>query len=141
MICSTLASLWKFQYFRRPVYNPVEHLWWSFYCGTRKPLECVHLTKWHQYIFSVSLKFGTCYITDQCGEFTKKMLLNAFMYFFGIFFVVFHPKICVFIIFISFSDKVSNFRNRILTNQKRELVISNCQRNYMVKYIHKKAAS
>ena len=36
------------------------------------------------------------------------------------FFVVFHHKICVFIIFISFSGKVSNFRNRILTNQKRE---------------------
>ena len=37
-------------------------------------------------------------------------------------FVVFHPKICVFVILISFFDKVSNFRNRILTNQKRELV-------------------
>ena len=25
MTCSTLASLWKFQYFRRPIYNPVEY--------------------------------------------------------------------------------------------------------------------
>ena len=41
-------------------------------------------------------------------------------------------RICVFIIFISFSDKVSNFRNRILTNQKRELVVSNCQWNCML---------
>ena len=59
------------------------------------------------------------------------MLLNAFF--------VFHYKICVFIIFISFFisffffffffDEVSNFRNRILTNQKRELVVSNCQLN------------
>ena len=37
MICSTLASLWKFQYFRRPIYNPVEHLWWSFYWKNSKP--------------------------------------------------------------------------------------------------------
>ena len=56
------------------------------------------------------------------------MLLNAFF--------IFHYKICVFIIFISFFlsfffffDEVSNFRNRILTNQKRELVVSNCQLN------------
>ena len=57
------------------------------------------------------------------------MLFNAFIYFFGFFFVVvvFHHKICVFIIFISFFDEVSNFRNSILTNQKRELVVSNCQ--------------
>ena len=39
MICSTLASLWKFQYFRRSIYNPVEHLWWSFYCKNNKPLS------------------------------------------------------------------------------------------------------
>ena len=32
MICSTLALLSKFQYFQRPMYNPVEHLWLSFYC-------------------------------------------------------------------------------------------------------------
>ena len=31
MIYSTLASLWKFQYFRRPIYNQIVHLWWSFY--------------------------------------------------------------------------------------------------------------
>ena len=36
------------------------------------------------------------------------------------FFVDFHQKMCVFIIFISFFDEVSNFRNRILTNQKPE---------------------
>ena len=36
-ICSTLASLWKCQYFRRLIYNPVEHLWWSFYCENGNP--------------------------------------------------------------------------------------------------------
>ena len=104
-------------------------------------IECVHLTKRDQYILSVSLKFGACYITDQCGEFIQKcylMLLCTFLAFFVVVVVVvvasvvFHHKICVFIIFISFSDKVSNFRNRILTNQKRELVVPNCQRKYML---------
>ena len=59
------------------------------------------------------------------------MLLNAFIYFSRIFFVVFHHKICVFIIFICFFDEASNFCNRILTDQKRELVVSNCQWNCM----------
>ena len=27
-----LTSPWKFYYFRRNIYNPVKHLWWSFYC-------------------------------------------------------------------------------------------------------------
>ena len=39
MICSTLAWLWKFQHFRRPIYDPVEHLWWSFYCENSKLLN------------------------------------------------------------------------------------------------------
>ena len=32
MICFTLASLWKFQYFRWPI----EHVWSSFYCKNSK---------------------------------------------------------------------------------------------------------
>ena len=36
-------------------------------------------------------------------------------------------------ILISFLDEVSNFRNRTLTNQKHELVVSNCERNCMLK--------
>ena len=39
MICSNLASLWKFQYFRSSIYNPVEYLWWSFYCKNSKSLN------------------------------------------------------------------------------------------------------
>ena len=67
--------------------------------------------------FSVSLKFGACYIMGQWGEF--KILLYCYHLLFWHFFVVFHHKICVFIIF-TFFDKVSNFCNRILTNQKQE---------------------
>ena len=64
------------------------------------------------------------------GQVHKKcslVLLHTFM----TFFVVLHHKICVFIILISFFDEVSNFRNRILTNQKREFVVSTCQQNCM----------
>ena len=39
MICTTFASLWKFQYFWRSIHNPVEHLWWSFYCKNIEPLS------------------------------------------------------------------------------------------------------
>ena len=56
-------------------------------------LDCVRLKEWYQYIFSVSLKFVGYYITGQWGEFIKKMLLIAFIYFFGIY-VVFHHKNC-----------------------------------------------
>ena len=61
----------------------------------------------------------------------EKMLLNAFIFIFGLFFVFLH-KIPVFIIFISFFEETSNFRNRILTNQKYELLVSNFQRNCML---------
>ena len=39
MTCYTFASLWKFQYFRWPAYNPVEHLWWRCYCKNSKQLS------------------------------------------------------------------------------------------------------
>ena len=32
-------GLQNFQYFCRPLYNPVKHLWWSFYCKNSKPLS------------------------------------------------------------------------------------------------------
>ena len=79
--------------------------------------------KMKPYTFSVSLKFGAYYIKGQCGEFKRKMVLNAFIYFFGILLWFFIIK------FISFFDEVSNFCKRILTNQKHELVVSNCQWN------------
>ena len=72
--------------------------------------------------FTVSLKFG---------EFIIKILLNM-PYTFLEFFVVFHHKICVFIIFTSYFDEVSNFHKGILTNQKHELVVSNCLWNCML---------
>ena len=101
------------------------HAWlFSFYFHVYI-FGCLRLTKWLQYIFSVFLKFGAYYIRGQWGEFIKQCYLMHLCTF------VFHHKICVFIIFISFFDEVSNFRNRILTKQKRELIVSNCQWNCM----------
>ena len=85
--------------------------------------------------FSVSVKFGPYYITGQWGEFIKKMLLNAFIYFFGFFFFFFLLFFIIKFVFLSFSflffDEVSNFRNRILANQKHESAATHCQRNCM----------
>ena len=61
----------------------------------------------------------------------QTMLLYVYIYFFGIFCCFHQKKLCfvICIIFISFFDEVSNFRNRILTNQKPELTIRNCPCN------------
>ena len=65
------------------------------------------------------------------GRVHKNCYLVLLCTLFGIFVVVFHRKSYVFIIFISLFDEVSYSRNIILTNQKHELVVSNCQWNYM----------
>ena len=75
-------------------------------------------------IFSPSL-WSLEHITyGSVGRGLKKRYLMLFLFF--------RYKICVFIIFISFFfDEVSNFRNRVLTNHNRELMVSNCQWNCM----------
>ena len=66
------------------------------------------------------------------GRVQSKDCCIMFTYtFFCIFVVVFHQKIC-FYHFHFFFDKVSNLRNRILTNQKPELMIINCHWNSML---------
>ena len=76
------------------------------------------------YIFTVSLRFPTCSITDRCGDFGEKYatlhLHILFWYAFGCFSSLI---MCFFIIFMSFFDEVSNFLNRLLTNQKQKFVI------------------
>ena len=76
---------------------------------------------------TVSLEFGAYSVTGQCGEFRIENATLCFHMFFWHLFIVFHHKICVFIIFISSFDEVYKFHNRILTNQKQKLVIRNCQ--------------
>ena len=67
-------------------------------------IECVRQAKCHQYIFSVSslvsLKFGACYITGQWGKLRVKNATICLHVLLLYFFVVFHHKICVFIIFL-----------------------------------------
>ena len=68
------------------------------------------------------------------GEFRVKndtLCLHILCWYFLLFFI---KKMCHFIIFISFFDEVSIFCNRLLTNQKLELVIRNCQWNYAYWY-------
>ena len=68
------------------------------------------------YIFSVSLKFRACYITGPVGRVYSNKRYFIFTYTFLASFCCFSSKICAFNIFISFFDKVTNFRNKILTN-------------------------
>ena len=86
------------------------------------------------FIFSVSLKFRACYITGQRRQVQSKECYFMHTYTFVEFFCFSSKKIW----FLSFSFlfliiklQVSNFRNRISTNQKSELVIRNCQWNCM----------
>ena len=62
------------------------------------------------------------------------MLHYISMYFLGIF-LFFIKNLFFFIIFISFPDELSNFRNRILINQKPEWVVRNCQWNCLKVYL------
>ena len=67
------------------------------------------------YIFAVSLKFRTCYITDQWGKFTNLDLHILLWHFFEFVFLS---------LSFLFFDEVSNFRNWILTNQKQRRKIT-----------------
>ena len=87
-------------------------------CNIHK--EWVRLTKSCHYISSVTLMFEAHYITGQWGEFIRKCYLMLSFTFFAFFFFVF-------IDWISVLNEVSNFRSRILTNQKDELKVSNCR--------------
>ena len=59
------------------------------------------------------------------------MILYVYIYFCDTFLLFFVKKKCVFIIFTFFFDKVSSFRNKILTSLKPELIIKKCQWNCM----------
>ena len=61
------------------------------------------------------------------------MFTYTFLAFFVVV-VVFQQNIYFYFIFISFFDKVSNLRNRILTNQKPKLEIGDCHWNCIYYY-------
>ena len=95
-------------------------------------LERVPLTISYHLYFSIPVKFGACYITGQWGRGRSKQCNSLFTYTFLGFFVVFINKF-VFLSFSFFFDEVSNFHKRILTNQKTELAIRNCQWDCMLR--------
>ena len=83
-------------------------------------------------IFSESLKLGAYYNTGPRGQKQSEECYFMFTCTFVAFFCCFLLKKCIFINFFSFFAGVSNFHNRILPNQKPELVIRDCQRNYIL---------
>ena len=89
--------------------------------------ESVPLTiTFHLCFLRISKVWGMLH-NGSVGRVQSKQCYFMFTYTFLVLFCLFSSKNCVFIIFISFFDEVSSFRNRILTNQKPELVIRNCQ--------------
>ena len=86
MICSTLASFWKFEYFRRPIYNPVEHLWCSFYCENSKPL-CISTKKLHRRCWFGLLLLSILYFLNFFFRLCFLKTLQTF-YFFKVFYMI-----------------------------------------------------
>ena len=91
--------------------------------------ECVSLTISFHLCFLCIFKFWSMLHHGSVGQVQSKEYYFMFTYTFVTFFVVFHQKICVFIIFISFSDELANCHNKILTSLKPGLMIKNCQWN------------
>ena len=80
-----------------------------------------------------SVKPWPFYISDQWGKVRGKKCYFMCTYTISNIFLLFSmKKNCVFFIFMIFCDEVPNFCNRILTCQKPELVIRNCQWNYVI---------
>ena len=81
-------------------------------------------------IFSVSLNILH---HGSVRQFQKKCYSMLLCNFFGIFLLLFLFFVVKFVLlpFSFLFYKVSNFCNKILTSQKCELVVSNCQWNYM----------
>ena len=111
--CSALCLKSTLQIIASKVQSPESSI--QRVCSSDKmmPIYFLHLS----YVWSI-------FYHGLVGRVHKKYYLML-LYTFSAFFVVFHHKICVLIIFIYFFDEVSNFRNRMLNNQKREMVVSN----------------
>ena len=100
--------------------------------------ECVPLTvSYHLYLLCIS-KVWSMLHHSSWGKFRVKnaiLCLDIILWHFLLFFI----KKFVFLSFSSlfFFDEVSNFGNRLLANQKSELVITNCQWNCMEETLKK----
>ena len=89
--------------------------------------ECVPLTiSFHLYFLHISKVWSTLY-HGSMEQVQRKECCFMFRYTFVAFCCCFSSKKMCFYHFISFSEEISNFRNKILTNQKPGPVIRNCQ--------------
>ena len=79
-------------------------------------ITCIWSKNFHCYKRNTALKWNCFFLSS---------VSHCVSYTFLAFFVVFYVVSYVFIILIYFFDEISNFCNRILTNNKYELVIRN----------------
>ena len=101
-------------------------------CLTYETLGLCSSDNFWSVIFSSSLKtleHITSQVSRASPEQEQIILLHIMTNFLAIFVLFLVITFVFFIIFISIFDEVSNFLNRILTNQKQEFVIRNCQWN------------
>ena len=104
----------------------------AFKWGKQETLECVPLTISYHLHFPRISKVWSMFHHGSLGQVLSKEYYFVFTYNFLTFFLFCFSSKVFFLIFISFLDKVSNFRNRILTNQKPELVIWNYHPQCMI---------
>ena len=113
-------------------------------CSYNNFLSPIFITTYH--LFRISKDWSMLHHRS-LGRVQIKQCNSRFTSIFWHRFVVFHQKNCfhhfhfIFLfIYFFFLDEVSNFHNRILTDQKPELVIRHCQCNckgfYMMGCLH-----
>ena len=89
------------------------------------------LSVFHWQVLITCMLYHEYVISRVSGASSQQRLLNhIFIYLLGIF-CCFSSKNSI-LTFHFFFDELLNFRNRILTNQKLEQVIRNCQWNYSI---------
>ena len=96
-----------------------------------KNITCYESICYHLYFLCISKVWNMLHQWEM-GRVQIKECYVMFTYNFVAFFCCFSSKNCIFIVFVSFFDEVSNLHNRILTSQKPEFVIRNCQWNCML---------
>ena len=103
---------------------------WSLYGGWSYTHTHTH-THTHRHFLRIC-KVSTMFTWRVSGANSQQRMLRfIYIYFLGIFLLFFMKKIVFLSFSLPFFDEVLNLCNRILTNQKLEYVIRNCQWNCM----------
>ena len=121
MFSYEISQIFKSTFFYRT-------LWWLLLKGVCQGTSLVKiLQSCHSNIFRINHRCFRKMPIKKNNELSRLLKSLSFL----LFELFSSKKLCVFIIFISFFETLSNFCNRILTNQKSEFVIRNCQWNCM----------